>query len=353
MGLAVIVAALVVGALAPAAGAASEKIERTQIVRLLASIPKSYRAGCQIWSTPATEPAIGPQKSHVIAELRCFPGGGADVAFYTQFDDAAAMNAAFDGYNPQPGDGEQCPGSGTWDQDGVDAGRWSCYLADTNGDKDATVVWTHDDSNVLASAYRYDEDLAALDDWWSSDEAGPLAEPDRAGLPKVQSTTQWLANGKALERVVPSSHHDSCRPIPLTSDGLGESLYPVRMWLAGAVECSAGEKPVSYYRFVPGAAGTAAMNVFFTRQADGYVDEADARDQLGTFSCEGRGTWSRRNREVGEYGCWHSTDEHGEYAEMEWTDTTQNVLGYASIAGADATPLLKFWKNDAGPLAAR
>ena len=100
----------------------NEKEEREATASLLASIPEAYRAGCQIYDTVSNDSTLAPFAGHVVASVRCNPESGADVAFYTQFDDAATMDGAFNAYNPQPSAGTGCPGSGTWDQDDAAGG---------------------------------------------------------------------------------------------------------------------------------------------------------------------------------------------------------------------------------------
>jgi hypothetical protein len=263
------------------------------------------------------------------------------------------MDAAFTGYNPTPGEGEHCPGSGTWTQGDSDAGRWACYLAPNDGvASSATVVWTHDDTTTLASAYRGDDDLAALDEWWSSDEAGPLARPDARGIPKLLTTTQWLTNSKTLRQVAPASIRRSCRPLVVTEESLGVVLYAQRVWLRGGLRCEVdGIDHMFYVKFAPGGPGTSPMDATFASLATD-VDASEGRERVGTLQCEEEGTWSRAKRDVGEYACWYGTDQAGDFAAMAWTDRTQDVLAYATASGP-AAPLLEFWKGDSGPLAAK
>ena len=350
------------GAGAVLTAGATERVERQATIELLASIPGSYREGCQIFDTLANDTTLGQFAGHIVASMRCYPASGADVVFYTQFDGVAAMDAAFDAYNPQPGDGtDGCPGTGTWSQRGATAGRWTCYLAENfdNVPAAAVINWTHAGSAILANAYRRDDDIAALDTWWTSADAGPLAAPSTDGLPSVLSARQWLDNAAALKRrSVPASHRASCHPAALTADSLGPALYPVRMWLVAALFCRArGVGVVDYYEFAPGSTGGAraervtALSSFFARQADGEVDEEEPRVTAASLDCESRGTWSRKGHEVGEYACWYVGDgETADYAAMEWTDTGLGILGYATSVDGRAAPLLRFWANDAGPV---
>jgi hypothetical protein len=348
-------AAVGIGAMGMApAGAATEKRERAQVADLLASIPQSYRSGCEIAAPTAETPAIGPQVAHVLAQVRCHPESGAAVVFVTRFDDAASMDAAYTGYNPTPGEGEDCPGSGTWTQGDEDAGKWACYLSPNNDGvaNSATVVWTHDATNTLSAAYRRDDDLAALDEWWSSDDAGPLAEPDAVGIPKLLTATQWFSNSKALKQIVPASIRPSCKPMALTQESIGGTFYSRRVWLTAGVRCSAdGLDNVFYVKFTRGGSGASPTDAMFA-DLSASVDESASREQVGTLECEGQGTWSRKKRDVGEYACFYATDDSGEFTAMAWTDRTQDVLAYATVTGADAKTLLDFWENDSGPLAA-
>jgi hypothetical protein len=194
--------------------------------------------------------------------------------------------------------------------------------------------------------------LAALDEWWSSDEAGPLARPDARGIPTLLTTTQWFSNSKALERVAPAAIRRSCRPLVLTEESLGATLYAQRVWLTGAVRCEGdGIDQVLYVKFAPGGRGTSPVDATFATVATN-VDESESREHVGTLECEGEGTWSRAKRDVGEYACYYASDDTGEFAAMAWTDRTQDVLAFATVNGP-ATPLLQFWKGDSGPLAAK
>jgi len=350
----VLVGVLGAALLATAPASASEQSERTQAADLLASIPQSYRATCEIFPPSAETSAIGPQLAHVVAQVRCRPGDDVAWAFYTRFDGPEPMRAAFRAYNGDAdaaGD-ESCPGSGTWTQDDEDAGGWTCYVADNPGTPaSATMVWTHDASNTLVTAYRSDDDLAALDEWWSSAEAGPLAERDTRGIPKALTSAQWRANSKALTRIVPVSLRRSCTPMALTAESLGATFSAQRVWLQGGVRCRARDlDSVFYVRFSPGGSGTSPADATFAALASS-VDESTSRERVGTLECEGQGTWSRAKREVGQYACWYAADDQGEFTAMAWTDRTQDVLAYATTSGADAQTLLRFWEDDSGPLA--
>ncbi len=339
------------------AGATAEKTERAQDLELLASIPQSSRPTCHTSPVLPTDAGVGPQAAHVIASLTCISASGDETIFYTRFDDATSMNAAFDGYTPEAGNGSDCPGSGTWDQDDEDAGRWACYLADngnTGATDSATILWTHDATNTLSTAYRKDSDLAALDDWWSSDDAGPLAAPDHDGLPKVLTTTQWLANGKALKPLAPKSIRSTCSPLPLTEDALGPTFYNWRPWMLGGIQCTPdGVGPVKYLRFAPavsdsdGALRALAANL--AARAGGTQPQVHS----GTFSCPGTGSWSRAKHTTGTYACFTETNDSGQFFGLGWTDDAQSIFAYSSISGADAQPLLDFWVGDSGPLEAK
>jgi hypothetical protein len=334
--------------------AATEKTERAQVIDLLASIPLSSRVSCRTLPVLPTDVAIGPQAAHVIASVVCQSGSGEEHVFYTRFDDSASMEAAYAAYVPDSGSGDSCPGSGTWDQDDEDAGKWSCYVTDNHNGvaESATIVWTHDATNTLASAYRDDSDLAALDEWWSSDDAGPLPEPDRDGLPKVLTTTQWLANGKALKGAAPKTFRSTCTPMSLTEDSMGRTFFAWRPWMLGGLHCEPdGVNAVDYFKFAPAASGSGdgALGALSDTFA-GRVDESDARVHDGTFSCEGEGTWSRAKRAVGDYACFFDSSDAGDFTGLVWTDDAQDILAYSTVSTTGAEPLLEFWVGDSGPL---
>ena len=188
-------AAALFASVAPSARAANTKPGgdppkwAQKIIGVLAFVPESYRGSCEIFDT-ASDPTLAPFEADIVASVRCHPSSGADWVFYTEFDDTGVMDEAFDAFHPTEGDGSgDCPESGTWDQDGEDAGRWACYLSDkVYGVEEAAIVnWTHDESAILSNTLREDDDSDALDAWWSSDEAGPLPEPTSPGLPTAVS----------------------------------------------------------------------------------------------------------------------------------------------------------------------
>ncbi len=249
---------------------------------LLAYVPESYRASCDIFDT-TVDHRLGAFSADVVASVRCSPPSGADLVFYTEFDDVDVMDEAFDAFEPS-GDsgGDECPDTGTWDQDGVDAGRWACYFSDdiVGVDDAAVITWTHDDTAILAIAARFDDDTDALDGWWESDEAGPLAGPTSALLPAaVVSTEGWRRNAADMKRSdIPPDERASCRVLPLSADGVGAALYRRRLWLLAAVQCqAAGIESVSYYRFSGDSSSgpESPMEAFFRVQVANEIDEEE------------------------------------------------------------------------------
>ncbi len=340
---------------APPAGASTEKIQRAQALGLLAFVPESSRPTCNISSVTADDPVIGSVADKALVQLACQSESDEESVFYTQFDSSEAMNTAFDAYDAGVPDGDACPGHGTWDQDDQDAGRWTCYLGkEIAGVTDpATVVWTQDANNILVAAYRNDSDLAALDAWWSSDDAGPLPEADDSGLPKLLTTTQFLANGKALKVVAPKSFRSTCKPIALSPAAMGATFYAWRAVATAGLRCHPdGVVAVEYLKLAPVASGASATAGIFGDFASA-IDDADARFSDGDFTCEGEGTWSRKDRDVGQYACFFGTGDNGDYTGIAWTDEDQRILAYATVDGSDAQPLLNFWEDDSGPLMAR
>ncbi len=360
----VFVGAVVSSGVAPSAAVAADSRPGSttpewarKIIGLLAYVPESYRTSCEIFDTTG-DPTLAPFADHVETSLRCHPQSGADLVFYTEFDDVDVMDEAFDAYNPTEGDGSgDCPDTGTWDQDGVDAGRWMCYLSDKvpNVDEAAVVNWTHDASAILSNSVRFDDDSDALDAWWESDEAGPLPEPTSPGLPTAVATSAgWRRTAADIKRYdVPVAHRSSCRPLEVSPDGLGGPLYRRRIWLLGAVGCDAGGiNNVNYYRFGGDSSSgpESPMEAFFRDQVDLHVDEEEPRVTERDIDCEGSGTWSQGGEERGEYACWYVGDgDTADYAAMEWTSTQDDILGYATSVDGRAAPLIEFWDDDAGP----
>jgi hypothetical protein len=327
------------------------------IVGLLAYVPESYRGSCDIFDTASNEKLAAFDDS-ILASVRCRPPDGADYVFYTAFDDADVMDEAFDAFNPPPEDGSGgCPDTGTWQQDDVDAGRWTCYFSDEVYGVDEAVVinWTHDDTAILANAFREDDDADALDEWWSSDAAGPLAEPTSGVLPNgIVYEEGWRNLSAALKRDrVPASHRASCRTVEHSRDGLGDALWRRRIWLRAAVICRPdGIHGVTYYEFD----GNSDLDVespveaFFRTQVDAHVDEDEPRVSARDIDCEGSGTWSQEGEERGRYACWYIGDgDIADYAVMEWTSTDGEILGYATSTDGRARPLIEFWDDEAGP----
>jgi hypothetical protein len=330
----------------------------TATIGLLSHVPEGLRGSCDLFDT-SNSPELAPFEASVVASVRCRPAEGADYVFYTEFDDVAVMDEAFDAFDPPPDDGSGgCPGSGTWDQDGVDAGRWACYFSNEvyGVDEAAVVNWTHDDTAILSNAFREDDDGEALDDWWSSDAAGPSPEATGGVLPnKIVSDEGWRNVSASLKHArVPAAHRASCRTIERSREGLGDALWRRRIWVRGAVVCTPdGINTVSYYEFD----GDSDLDVespleaFFRTQVESQVDESEPRVSARDIDCEGSGTWSQAGEERGEYACWYVGDgDVADYAAMEWTSTDGEVLGYATSADGRARPLIEFWDDEAGPL---
>lgn len=325
-----------------------------ETVGLLTRVPVSYRGSCAIFDT-GNSPELAPFEASIVASVRCQPPDGADYVFYTEFDDVDVMDEAFDAFDPPAGDG--CPGSGTWQQDGVDAGRWMCYFSDeVYGVDDAAVVnWTHDDTAILSNAFREDDDGDAIDAWWTSAAAGPLDGATAGGLPnKIVSDEGWQNVSASIKRYrVPTAHRASCRTIERSRDGLGESLWRRRIWVRGAVVCTPdGIDAVSYYEFDGNSdlEDESALEAFFRTQVKAQVDETEPRVSTRDIDCEGSGTWSQAGEERGEYACWYVGDgDIADHAAMEWTSTDGEILGYATSSDGRARPLIEFWDDEGGP----
>ena len=102
-------------------------------------------------------------------------------------------------------------------------------------------------------------------------------------------------------------------------------------------------------RVTRGASATAGIFADFASE----VDDSDARFQDGDFTCEGEGTWARKQQDVGQYACFFGTGDEGDYTGIAWTDEDQGILAYATVDGTDGKALLDFWEDDSGPLVAK
>lgn len=328
----------------------SERAERQAALELLAFVPMSYRGTCYI----DEKPSLADFRDQIAVELGCVPSSGAARVFYTQFDDAAAMDAAFENYLPTdlgPGSPDECPATGEWVRGDTTVGRWACYLDDQTGL--ANMVWTDSANGILSGAIRGDDDLSALSEWWSTEDAGPLAVTVGSGSPVPVSDADWVANAQSLrDDYVPRVERRSCRVENLTPLSMGEDLYAVRMWLSTAITCDG--TGVDYVRYVQYRPDVTLDGI---QPLDGYmqastvnVDEPSPRVKWDTLSCESSGTWSKRHRRVGEYTCVYAHSGKHDVAIMEWSEHYENVVGQAVREDGRAVPLLRFWQREAGPI---
>jgi len=131
-------------------------------------VPDTIRATC------TTTPGTGT----VLASADCTSSDATITVTYTQYADAASMNAAFDDAFSKAqieANTGSCEDHATWpaessyDVDGLPVGRRLC----TDSPGSPTIVWTDERVTIISQAASSAGDPAALIDFWTN-EAGPL-----------------------------------------------------------------------------------------------------------------------------------------------------------------------------------
>ena len=201
------VVALVAAALIAPAGAQSSDVRNdVQIgLELLTYVPSGDDQTCLLRTADdiANDPLIAPFASRVRGFLSCSADDGVVSLSVLGLDAGDAVNSLYDAYTPNgfAGGASGCDTEGTW---GDGEGRLKCYS--TGGG--SVVVWTLDADNLVFAAFRADDDVDALYEWWRHD-APPIDDPPAATKPLTDA--QWRANGLLLARSVPKALRGSCR----------------------------------------------------------------------------------------------------------------------------------------------
>lgn len=124
--------------------------------------------------------------SDATASVKCDPGDPAvSNLYYDQFASAATMNSTFTtliASHEVPSGNSDCgtgtAGVGPYSVGGVTTGQLACFLLEDNTPE---VLWTHDSLNIVATAFGTTSDdstpkesLAALSNWWTGPDSGPI-----------------------------------------------------------------------------------------------------------------------------------------------------------------------------------
>lgn len=138
---------------------------------LLERIPPNVVESCFLKS-------IGDDSLTVVCDLP--DGSGADVVIYTLTADLETMMRLYEitidqwdgGVTPDSGDcPDELPSERPYDIGEEEVGRLACAVRD---DGSARIAWTDSRLLILADAQRADGDMAALYEWWTGPDSGPL-----------------------------------------------------------------------------------------------------------------------------------------------------------------------------------
>ncbi|MGP4020853.1 serine/threonine-protein kinase [Saccharopolyspora sp. 5N708] len=137
---------------------------------LLDRIPAPSRVDCM---RPPRQQVEQNVQDEPVAAVVCGPTRGAGIVFYYQLSDTASMNSGYD-WNTDIS-GPDCTagapdfrGNAPYSRGGA-TGRLACA---TNSTGSPFLIWTDDQHNILAFAFK-GSDAPLLIDWWQS-EAGPV-----------------------------------------------------------------------------------------------------------------------------------------------------------------------------------
>ncbi|MGH3914414.1 MAG: hypothetical protein ACRDTC_13575, partial [Pseudonocardiaceae bacterium] len=137
---------------------------------LLDNVPPASQVRC---TRPSSEQISDDLISLPMAAILCDTEEGPPEVFYYQFPDAAAMVTNYDNETSPGTDCFSMPpdfaGEGAY-SNGTATGRLACATGKSSGLP--YLIWTHEQLNILAFAYRGD-DPATLLSWWRN-QAGPM-----------------------------------------------------------------------------------------------------------------------------------------------------------------------------------
>lgn len=317
---------------------------------LLRYVPEGYRSACQVWDADRLAAAIAPQAASLQGAVACTPERGLTV-YFTRYRTRAAMDAAYDGFLTGGDFGEfaagsDCGGDSTYDVRGETVGRWACYQQDPArlqlGPGDPLPVqinWTDGRSAVLGSAVRGDGDDAALYEWWSGSDAGPLTKPTNRGIPAPLTASEQRRVGKRLLRAVPRELRTSCAPADVNDpDATDPAEFASRIFVRAVVRCSpaSGVTEVRYFA-LPDAASAAGLVTAYAGTAE-----------VGPDDCPTAGTYRVGGKRAGTYRCWFHGDPAA--AVVMWSHHDLAVVGLARRADGDSDALLDWWRESGGPV---
>lgn len=319
---------------------ATERAQRQAGLELLTYVPASYDDSCLIETDEdiAGDAFVAALGARLQAWIVCRTDDDAIVLHAFKLDGEDAVNTLYDAYSPggldpnTPG----CESDGTWNNG---EGRRKCYLTEGGG---SAIIWTLPADGVVFSAFRSDDDVAALEEWWS-DSSPPIADPPAPT--ELVSDADWEENARILRKSVPKAFRSTCTNPRISAEELGD-LFRNRLTMRTALLCDPGS----------GVDDMGVIDFQFVESAQAYVEVfADLTDgetpqvQSGGVDCEGSGTWSRASsREVaGDYAC--NFDDDGSVS-IVWTDDDQGIALFAQRDDGDAEKLIRFYNQKAGPV---
>ena len=183
---------------------------------LLAYVPTSFRSRCRDQAASFDDLKYSQAiVTSFSASLNCLTETG-DRVFYWKFDNREGADAfletvvSVDSYKDASTKLSDCPSATTYSTgEGKQerrGGRVFCFLggAATDLPEGTPIVqWTDERLGIVAQAFNVD-DPQHVHRFFARD-SGPLAKPDRAGIPTATSAAARRSEGKALLALVPKA----------------------------------------------------------------------------------------------------------------------------------------------------
>jgi hypothetical protein len=325
---------------------------------LLGFVPRELRDTCRVHEPDAVPAVDDDVLDGRRGALTCHAADGAITLTYTRFASSDAAGTYLQQLvKPEPtrdmaDDAGDCPTQYRIERGDDDIGLYTCFLSEGDDDLAAgapIVTWTFEPRAIVVQAWDTDLDLARLRKVWA-DDAGPLSDADRRGIPPLATKASLhRANQDLLESVPAASAHECKLVDSLTPDALG-SAFRWRLWiLADVEECrpERGSTDTEYFRF----ASTGSMDDYFDAIGKTTVDHT--RVAVGDSSCPGAGSYRREGERAGRYACWfddRDTDAQvssSTVAHVSFTDTDARVVGNGGAPANRTKALLAWWTQDA------
>lgn len=328
---------------------------------LLSFVPAEFRAACLVREAdadPSIDQAVLDDRT---GALRCDVPDTDITVTYKQFASADSADAYVDALTGGPESRDQadtaadCPTQFRIERGKDDVGRYLCFLANDDSElADGTpiITWTFEPRAIVAQAWDTGSDLAKLRKFWS-DDAGPLSEADRRGIPPLATQAQLRAAGKQLRADVPEASRKHCQIIDaFTPDGLGGE-FDRRLWITADVEeCrpTRGSTDSEYFRL----ATEPAMDAFIAPGLAADLDD-EGRSSGGGIDCAGAGSYKVDGKVAGQYLCYFSdedTDAHDsttEFVHLVFSVAKQKIVGTGGAPSKQTKALLQWWEDDARP----